>query len=293
LPTLDEALVVATSRLNDASIDQPRRTAGLLLMHLLDVDQTHLITKTNETVPPGDYLLFLELVEQRAAGRPLEYITGRREFFGLDFRVTPDVLIPRPETEHLVEQVIKLEGERSAHREKADETLIADVGTGSGCIAVALAANLPHARIIATDISAAALDIARLNAAHHKVSDRIEFLAGDLLAPLSERRLERRLDIIASNPPYVPAADLEHLQREVREHEPLVALSGGADGLDLYRRLLTESAPLLKPGGYLVCEIGFTQLESIRTLVDSSELRLKDITNDLQGIPRTVTIQKR
>lgn len=228
----------------------------------------------------------MRLIERRAAGEPLQYITGHQEFYGLDFRVTPDVLIPRPETEFLVERIIKLMDE------SMPAPLIVDVGTGSGCIAVTLAVNVPQARLIATDLSAAALEVARTNAERHGVNDRIEFLKGDLLEPLETYHLENSVDVLASNPPYVSEGHAGLIQREVRDWEPRAALFGGVEGLDFYRRLLVEGLTLVKPGGYMIFEIGYNQLDAITEIVAALEWELVDVVNDLQGIPRTVTLRR-
>jgi release factor glutamine methyltransferase len=227
------------------------------------------------------------LIERRAAGEPLQYILGHQEFYGLDFLVTPAVLIPRPETEFLVERVIDL-----VRDSEPNAPLIVDAGTGSGCIAVTLAVNLQNARVMATDISSAAIEVAQLNAARHAVTERIEFLAGDLLAPLAGRGLENAVDILASNPPYVAEDSPELIQRDVREWEPAAALFGGADGLRFYRRLLVDGLRLVKPGGYLVCEIGYMQLDAISQLIAASGWQLLDVTRDLQGIPRTLVVKR-
>lgn len=253
---------------------------------MLGIDRTHLLTRSEEQIDETRYREYLALVERRAVGEPLQYITGRQEFYGLDFIVTPDVLIPRPETEFLVERVIKLV------RESRNETpVIVDLGTGSGCIAVALALHLPGARVIATDISNAALDVARANAERHGARDRIEFVEGDLLAPLLQRNLEAAVDILATNPPYVDVDKPELIQREVSEWEPRSALFGGTDGLDFYRRLLVDAPRYLKPRGYLVCEIGYGQLDAILELIERSMLELVDVTHDLQGLPRTLALR--
>ena len=213
--------------------------------------------------------------------------TGHQEFYGLDFIVTPDVLIPRPETEFLVERVIKL-----ARDLTVEAPVIADIGTGSGCIAIAVAVNLPRARVVATDVSSAALDIARRNAARHSVRGRIEFLAGDLLKPLAAAGLREAVDILASNPPYVAEETSDLLQREVREWEPNEALFGGLDGLDFYRRLLVDAVEFTKPRDCLVLEIGHSQLDPIAQVIDNSPWGLAHVTRDLQGIPRTITLRK-
>jgi len=287
LPTISEAIAEGARRLAEARIDEARRTAGVLLGHLLGVDRAYLITRSDEQIDDPTYQTYLALIERRAAGEPLQYITGHQEFYGLDFLVTLDVLIPRPETEFLVERVITLAREFREH-----SPLIVDVGTGSGCVAVAVAANVPRARLIATDVSYAAVDIARRNASQNGVEDRIQFLTGDLLTPLAERGLEGAVDILASNPPYVDEGKPELIQREVREWEPREALFGGADGLDFYRRLLENGVSYVKPGGHLIFEIGYSQLDSIKGLIEESRWKLVDVTRDLQGIPRTLTLQR-
>jgi release factor glutamine methyltransferase len=287
MPTIAQAIIEGSRRLRAAGVDHDRLTAGLLLRHLIGVERTQLLTRSEEQIGADQYRDYLALIERRAAGEPLQYVTGHQEFYGLDFIVTPDVLIPRPETEFLIERVMKLAAES-----ERDSLLIVDVGTGSGCIAVTLAKLLPGARLIATDVSRAALTVAQRNAERNRVRDRIEFLEGDLLAPLAERRLQGAVDILASNPPYVNQDGRQLLQREVREWEPHEALFGGADGLDFYRRLLAETARILKPQGYLVLEIGFSQLEAISEIVTGSGLRLCDVTRDLQDIPRVLCLQR-
>jgi release factor glutamine methyltransferase len=288
LPTIAQAIAEGAARLRASQIDQERRTAGVLLCHTLDFDRTQLLTRSEEQIAEPDYESYLRLVDRRASGEPLQYITGHQEFCGLDFLVTPSVLIPRPETEFLVERVIKLAIDLS---EEATP-LIVDIGTGSGCIAISLAGNLPDARVIATDISSAALEVARTNAVRHGVQNRIQFIEGDALEPLSRFKLEGAVDVLASNPPYVEEATSELVQREVREWEPHSALFAGADGLDFYRRLLPDAPRYLKPGGYLVCEIGYRQLDAILKLIDSSEFEFVDLTRDLQGWPRTLAMRK-
>lgn len=267
-------------------MEHERQTAGVLLAHVLGVDRTHLLVKSEEQVGDAHYKSFLRLIERRAAGEPLQYITGHQEFFGLDFSVTSAVLIPRPETEFLVERVIKLMDD------SMQSPVIVDVGTGSGCIAVALAVNLPRARVIATDLSAVALEVARINAERHGVAGRIEFIQGDLLEPLEPLRLEDSVDVLASNPPYVNEGTTELIQREVIDWEPREALFGGVEGLDFYRRLLAEGSKFVRSGGYLVFEIGYNQLDAITEIIAAVEWELVDVTNDLQGIPRTVTLRK-
>ncbi len=287
MPTISQAITEGASRLHAAGIDQERRTAGLLLCNVMGIDRTRLLTRSEEQIDEAQYLDYLELVVRRAAGEPAQYVTGHQEFYGLDFIVTPDVLIPRPETEFLIERVMNL-----VEDSKQDSPLIVDVGTGSGCIAVTVAKLLPCARLIATDASPAALNVARTNAERHGLRDRIEFLEGDLFAPLAERGLEGAVDVLASNPPYVSEERPELIQREVYEWEPRQALFGGCDGMDFYRRLLADGWKYLKPGGYLVVEIGFGQHDSIRNAVAATSWNLVDVTRDLQDIPRTLTMKK-
>jgi release factor glutamine methyltransferase len=258
----------------------------LLLANALGVDQTQLLVRSGDQLDGGIYDAYLGMVARRAAGEPLQHITGRQEFYGLDFVVTPDVLIPRPETEFLIEQVLGL-AEEVFHR----TPLIVDIGTGSGCIAVALARGLPAARLIGTDISAAALCIARTNAERNGVGGHIEFLEGDLFAALERKGIEGAVDVIAANPPYVPANQPDSVERQVRDYEPAVALFGGEDGLTFYSRLLEGAPTYLKPGGYLVCEIGYSQLDAVRDIIDGTAFELVEVTSDLQGIPRALTIR--
>lgn len=278
-----EAIAEGARLLHASKVAEERRTATVLLGHALEVDRTYLITKSDHEIDETRFQAYIEMITRRAAGEPLQYITGHQEFYGIDFLVTPDVLIPRPETELLVECVINL---------ARDGPLIADVGTGSGCIAVALASHIQNARVIATDISSAALAVARENAARQGVDARIEFLEGDLLAPLAGRNLEGAIDFLASNPPYVSARDSHLLQREL-DWEPREALFGGPEGIDFYRRLLADAQPYVKPGGYLVCEIGYTQLDAISEMIDTVAWSETIIKDDLQGIPRTLAIKKR
>jgi release factor glutamine methyltransferase len=224
---------------------------------------------------------FASFIARRQAGEPLQYITGEAEFFGLPFSVAPGVLIPRPETEHLIEEVIRLAGTFT-------EPSIADIGTGSGAIAVALAHSLSNARITAVDFSALALAIARQNAVLNHVENRIEFVEGDLLAPLAGKSFH----VIASNPPYVPLTDRDSLSVEVREHEPHAALFAGDDGLAIYRRLIPEARASLVPGGWLVMEIGYGQQPAIEQLMLANKYNEVHFVADYQGIPRVAVGKK-
>jgi release factor glutamine methyltransferase len=287
VPTIAEAISEGARRLEQTGASEARRTAGVLLAHRLGVDRTHLLMYPEQAISEEDYKTLLQMIEWRVAGEPVQHITGHQEFYKLDFLVTPAVLIPRPETEFLVERVLTLVSES-----QQTSPLIVDVGTGSGCIAVTLAVEIPAARVIATDISGAALAVARQNAARHGVSSRVEFHEGDLLAPLAALGIENQVDILACNPPYVAAGEPALVQREVHDYEPHTALFGGDDGLIFYRRLLAEALGYVRPGGWLVCEIGYGQLDAITELVATSRWQLVDVTHDLQSIPRTLTIRK-
>lgn len=281
--SIAEAVLEGANKLRRAGVPDARREAGSLLAYVLGRDRSFILGHAADELTPEELESFLENLEMRARGKPLQYITGHQEFYGLDFEVTSDVLIPRPETEVLVEAALKmLEGIGSPS--------ICDVGTGSGCIAITLVHNHPNARALAIDVSPVALEIARRNAALHAVSDRITFVQSDCFAAVEQP--ETLFDLIVSNPPYVAESALEGLQREVRDFEPRVALEAGGDGLSIIRRLLTESEVLVKPGGHLLFEIGFDQHESVEQLIDRDVWKLIDIHQDLQGIPRTVALEK-
>jgi release factor glutamine methyltransferase len=288
LPNIAQAITEAANLLRENGVSDDRRTASLVLGHALSVERTYLITHANDDLDQTQYQTFLLMIERRAAGEPLQYITGHQEFYGLDFKVTSDVLIPRPETEFLIEQVIKYA--QSIH--STNELLIVDAGTGSGCIAITLALNIKNARIIATDISNAALNVARENAECLNAKDHIEFLEGDLLTPLAGRGLENSIDFLVSNPPYIARQDASTLQREVKDWEPHTALFADDDGLRFYQRLLSEGLSYVRRDGFFICEIGYTQLDAIQQMIDPKLWRLEDVTNDLQGIPRTLTIRR-
>lgn len=278
-----QAQAAGAESLRAAGVSDPRLEAGSLLAHVLDRDRTYLITHGNDLVAGEQLDRFRTLIARRAAREPLQYIVGYQEFFKLSFEVTPDVLIPRPETELIVEAALEL-----ADREQSLSIL--DVGTGSGCIVISLLHELPNAGGTATDISPAALEVARRNAQRHLVSDRLTFVQTDSLSPLGQ---SAAFSLIVSNPPYVPARDLATLQHEVRDYEPLTALVSGADGLDHIRALLRETPHLLPHHGYFIFEIGFGQRDAIDKLVDHAVWHLIEVREDLQGIPRTVILQKR
>jgi len=287
-PTIAETLKLATERLRGAGVPNDLLDAQTLLAEALGRDRTYLIVNFNQELS-GDILEKYEgLIRRRAAGEPLQYITGRQEFFGLDFEVTPEVLIPRPETELIIEETIRLAQDFAAGPGSPQQPLIVDVGTGSGCIAVTLARELGSARVLATDLSPAALRVARRNATRHGLAERIAFVAADLLDAFAD---EPFADFIISNPPYVTEREVATLQREVRDWEPLTAFTDFADGLSFYRRLLTAAPTRLKPGGFLICEMGYSQAEQITSLVDERLWHEPRILEDLQGIPRTLVLR--
>jgi release factor glutamine methyltransferase len=282
--TIAQILRETTSELDNAGVPEARREAGSLLSFILGKDRTFLISHAEDSVDENSLIRFREFVERRAAGEPLQYITGVQDFYGREFRVTPDVLIPRPETELLVEAALRIAGDVGA------APFICDVGTGSGCIGVTLLCEIVNARMVAIDKSPAALEVSKINAQTYSVADRTLFVVSDCFDLLDSRDYE--FDLIVSNPPYVAEAALEGLQREVRDHEPLIALSPGGDGLSVIRRLIHESPAFIKPNGHMLMEIGFDQGEAVETLVSGSDWSLCEIRPDLQGIPRIVVLQK-
>lgn len=258
-------------------------------MHVIGCDRAYLHAHPEHELTLAETERFAEAVSHRANGVPLQYITGHQEFYGLDFLVSPAVLIPRPETEHLVEAALDL-----VPRDGTPFRVV-DVGTGSGCVIVSLAAELSksqrRAELHATEISADALCIARLNAARHDVAEVIQFHETNLLAALAGQ--SESFDLVLSNPPYVGLSEREKVQREVREHEPAIAVFGGEHGLDIYRRLIPEAHAALKPGGHLLIEIGYSIEPPVRGLLALEHWENVRAIPDLQGIPRVVIARKR
>jgi release factor glutamine methyltransferase len=259
--------------------ERARQDAEILFCHALGCDRTWLLTHKNHGFEVEQGERYNALLARRTTGEPIQYITGETEFYGLPFRVTPDVLIPRPETEHLVEKVLELTANFPTQR-------IVDIGTGSGAIAVTLAHKLPHATITAIDLSAPALAIVRENAKRNGVA--LRFLVGDLLAPVAGEQFE----FIVSNPPYVPSADRAQLSVEVRDFEPALALFAGEDGLEVYRRLIPAAFDALIPGGYLALEIGYGQSTAIAELLTRYGFQQIEFVPDLQGIPRVACARR-
>ena len=270
--TLQTALLQGTQLLEDAAIPVPRLTAEVLLAHAVRATRTYLYAHSERELKEVEWIHYGRYLHERLGGRPTQYITGRQEFYGREFRVNASVLIPRPETEHLVEIAVK---------RLTPGTRVVDVGAGSGAIAVSVALEL-STKVIACDISPAALEVARRNALN--LGAAVDFIACDLLSPFADRSQ----DAVLSNPPYVPLDARDGLQREVRDFEPAVALFGGPSGNEIYARLVTEAARALKPGGLLILELGFGSLDAVLAMTESG---WQDVTvaDDLAGIPRVLT----
>jgi len=272
-----------------ADISMASHAAESLMMFALGCDRAHLFAHPERELTDEEAGNYQAMVDRRAAGVPVQYITGHQEFYGLDFRVTPDVLIPRPETEHLVEAAL----EKVAQLAQGQAALkIVDVGTGSGCIALALAhasrEKKVAAEIHAVDISEAALSVARENAAALGLAASVNFKSSDLLSAFNSS--PESFDIVVSNPPYVGRNEADKVQREVREFEPAVAVFGGDDGMDIYKRLIPQADYVLKPGGWLLMEIGYSVETQIRALLQGwNDVSVRP---DLQGIPRVAIARK-
>jgi release factor glutamine methyltransferase len=296
------ALKEGLARLRASHVPSHTLAAELLLVNVLGRDRAWLYTHCEDALDSASVAKYFALIARRAAGEPTQYLTGKQEFWGLEFEVTPAVLIPRPETEHVVEVALERLAARGIKINPTSgapsPTLrVADVGTGSGCLAVALAHEMPHAEIFATDISAAALDVACRNAARHGVSARIHFVEADLLEPFRHQSPTAshtvHLDLIVSNPPYVAHDEASSIQREVREHEPESALFGGPTGIEIYARLTEQAAALLAPRGILVVELGYGRADKVRRILQEQHHWANiSITNDLANIPRVVAAER-
>jgi release factor glutamine methyltransferase len=329
------ALKTGIAQLREASVPSYTLAAELLLLHAAGRDRTWLYAYPEEHLPEENVNRYFALIDRRASGEPTQYLTGKQEFWGLEFEVTPAALIPRPETEHVIEVALDrlaLREIRAGRPQKAigENLQIADIGTGSGCIVIALAKELPKAKFVATDISRAALEVGRRNATRLGVADRIEFIESNLLDKTrvirpelaGARHAARQLgtiasmeaphpvshglvnpspipshqspvfDLIVSNPPYIGRREAPTLAREVLDHEPHEALFGGEQGSELYGALVAQSAKNLKPGGILVLELGHDSLPAVGPLLDSPQWTRVGVTNDLAGIPRVIAAEK-
>lgn len=281
--TVDAALAEATRRLADAGIETASLDAELLLRHALGWDRAAVLTRGRDPFEPAALERFLALVAERARRRPLQHLTGVQAFWRHEFRVTPDVLIPRPETELLVEVSLELLRDRA-------RPVVVDVGTGTGCIALSLAAERPDAEVHAIDLSAAALDVARDNARRLGLEGRIAFHQGDLLAPVTS--LAGRVDLVVSNPPYVTAEEWTALAPEVRDHDPRIALVPPEGVAELYQRLFAEAARALDPGAHVAVEVGVGQAGRVIAAAREAGLDFVEARLDLQQLPRVVVARR-
>ena len=295
------ALKQGLAQLRDAQVPSYTLAAELLLLYVLGRNRTWIYSHPEEEISAAHAERYAELLRRRMSGEPTQHLTGKQEFWGLELEITPDVLIPRPETEHVIEVAL----DRLAVREiragrrqtlTGEGLRIADIGTGSGCLAIALAKELPSATIFATDISPAALAVARRNTLRHGFGNRICFVECNLLDGLRDSSLATRqsplLDLIVSNPPYIGRHEAATLMREVREHEPEIALYGGEEGYEFYANLIAQAGAHLKLGGILVLELGHNSLPAVRPLFDAPTWINVGVTNDLSGIPRVLTAEK-
>lgn len=278
---IDEAHSQAASALSASGVAEPRMTAAILLAFITRRDRAYLIAHPEAEIATHELARYRDAIRRRALGEPLQYITGVQGFYGLEFEVSPAVLVPRPETEFVVDAALKHRGPQNT---------IIDIGTGSGCIAVTLATRLPDARIVALDISEGALAVAQRNAQKHGVFDCIEFVESDLFSAFEAADAQWRADCIVSNPPYVSRRDESRLQREVRDFEPDVALYGGEQGTEFLMRLLQESPKWMNGGGVLITEIGYDQEASATQLARELGWTVREVTKDLQGIARVLTL---
>jgi release factor glutamine methyltransferase len=277
--TVLEARRQAASRLREAGVDSPDHDAEVLLRHVLGWSRARLVADGATPFATDHRVAYAALVDERARRRPLQHLTGTQWFWKHEFRVTPDVLIPRPETELLVEAALDLLAGTPRPR-------VVDVGTGSGCIALSLAAELPDAEIHATEISEPALAVARDNASRLRLDGRVVFHHGDLLEPVSS--LAASVDLVVSNPPYVGADELATLAPEVRDHDPRVALVPPGDAFAIYRRIVPAASEVLRPGRWLALEIGAGMADEVSRTIESAGLRLHRVLPDAAGVPRSV-----
>lgn len=288
IPTIGDALREGSRCLRDIGLPSASLEVALLLGMATGLDRLGLHTRTATPLTPEQASAFLALMERRAKREPLQYITGHQEFMGLDFTVSPAVLIPRADTEMLVEAILDAEEERgSSGHEAGEKVWLADIGTGSGAIAITLASYLPYLHVLAVDLSEEALAIARRNAEAHDVADRITFIQGDGLAPLEPHRAKLRY--LVSNPPYILDEEVLALEPEVRDWEPRMALTPGSDSLHWYRIFAAQGASYLQPDGMLAMEVGMGQSQDVAALLaESGHWQPAEIRSDLGGIERVV-----
>jgi release factor glutamine methyltransferase len=288
------ALKQGIATLRAAHVPSDTLAAEMLLLDVLGKDRTWLYAHPESVLAPNEAEDYIALLQQRAEGVPTQHLTGKQEFWGLMFEVNSAVLIPRPETEHVIEVALDRLALRELRAGRKQKTrgagmTIADIGTGSGCIAIALAKELPEATLYAMDISPSALAVAKRNAERLGFGECIQFVESNLLLNAAS---ELFFDLIASNPPYIGRNAEAELPREVREHEPEIALYGGEEGYEIYAGLISQAAGHLKPGGILVLELGHDSLPAVRPLLESPEWSNMGVTTDLAGIPRVISVQR-
>lgn len=286
--TIKETLVWAAEYLHSHNIPDPRLEAEYILAYVLNCKRLDLYLNFDKPLHRGELEAFRDLAGRRVRREPSQYIIGEQEFRSLTLKVTRDVLIPRPETELIVEEAIKI-----LTRSPIERPVIIDLCTGGGCIAISAVKEFPSCRVYALDLSENALEVARENAGRYGLADKITFLKGDLFEPVKELGLEGKVSMILSNPPYVPDGELDKLQPEIRYYEPIVALDGGEDGLDFYRRIIAESPLYLYGGGFLILEMGYKQAKGIYSLLnDSGFYNDIEIKKDLAGIERVIKARR-
>ncbi len=285
-----EVLQWSTNTLKDHQIENPRLNAELLLAHSLNLNREELYVRLHREVKEGEKGVLERLIQRRISGEPLQYILGQQEFWSINLKVDPRVFIPRPETELLVEQSLLILSEKIFEQ----NPFVLEIGTGSGAIGIALAKEVKNILLVATDISRDALALAKENAKSAGVQDRIQFVNGDLLVPFHSSRERRAFDLIVSNPPYVLRSEIGSLAKEVRDYEPILALNGGEDGLEFYRRLISEAPSSLRGGGWFLLEVGQGQAEMVAKQIQESGTFLEpQILPDLAGIERVVKARRK
>jgi release factor glutamine methyltransferase len=294
--TVSEILDKTTRHLKRKGIPEPRIDAEVLLAHVLKIERLEIYLNLDCQLTDKDLSTYDKLIERRVRREPVAFIIGHKEFMGLKFFLNKDVLIPRPETEILVEKVIEkvrnIRKWRSCGYRRDSSTIIVDLCTGSGNIAISLARNIASCKIYAIDISKGAIQVARKNAKFHKVKGKIEFLSGDLFSPLEMLNSNLEVDFVVSNPPYVKSSDLILLPPEIKK-EPLSALEGGDDGLDFYQRIIPEASKYLVDGGYLIMEIGDYQGKAVMNLIKKErQFGPPQLVKDYAGLDRVVVAQK-
>ena len=285
--TIQKLLNWITEYFTDKGLDSPRLAAELLLSDVLEMQRIELYTQFDKPVAKQQLDHLQDLVKRAGQNEPIEYLTGKTEFYSLQFSVTSDCMIPRPETELLVEKAIEF------LRSREGTQFVCDIGTGTGCIAIAIGRNCPDVRIIATDICDAALSVAAENVEKHQLHDRIELLSGDLFEPVAQRINNGKFDLIVCNPPYVSTAEFETLEKNVKDYEPKLALLAGRDGLDIHRRIIEKADTFLKPGAALMLEIGYSQRQAVRKLLEKKDCFAEiKIEKDLNGNDRIAIAKK-